>query len=45
MTQMEIAFFLIGIIIGMLITLVIHDLAIRNANKQQQNEKIKTTKR
>ena len=42
---MEIAFFLIGIIIGMLITLVIHDLAIRNANKQQQNEKIKTTKR
>ena len=45
MTQMEIAFFLIGIIIGMLITLVIHDLAIRNANKKQQNEKIKTTKR
>jgi len=36
MTQMETAFFLIGIIIGMLITLVIHDLAIRNANKQEK---------
>jgi len=33
---METAFFLIGIIIGMLITLVIHDLAIRNANKQEK---------
>jgi len=42
---MEIAFFLIGIILGMLITLIIHDLAIKNVNKQQQNEKIKTTKR
>jgi len=41
MTQMEIAFFLIGILLGMLITLVIHDLAIRNANKQQ---KLKTKK-
>ena len=38
---MEIAFFLIGIILGMLITLIIHDLAEKNANKQQ---KLKTKK-
>ena len=41
MTQMETAFFLIGIIIGMLTTLIIDDLAIRNANKQ---EKLTTNK-
>tara|TARA_R110000782_G_scaffold165860_2_gene257852 strand:- start:89 stop:223 length:135 start_codon:yes stop_codon:yes gene_type:complete len=36
MTKLEIAFFLIGIMIGMLTTLIIHDLAIRNANKQEK---------
>tara|TARA_R110000824_G_scaffold364471_2_gene552849 strand:+ start:1436 stop:1573 length:138 start_codon:yes stop_codon:yes gene_type:complete len=41
MTKLEIAFFLIGIMIGMLTTLIIHDLAIRNANKQ---EKLTTNK-
>ena len=41
MTQMEIAFFLIGIILGMLITLIIYDLSEKNANKQQ---KLKTKK-
>tara|TARA_B110001450_G_C17614289_1_gene478587 strand:- start:197 stop:334 length:138 start_codon:yes stop_codon:yes gene_type:complete len=45
MEQTEIVYLLLGIILGMLITLVIHDLAIKNVNKQQQNEKIKTTKR
>tara|TARA_R100000541_G_scaffold1053_2_gene4941 strand:- start:1427 stop:1555 length:129 start_codon:yes stop_codon:yes gene_type:complete len=33
MTQIEIAFFLIGMIIGMLTTLIIYDLAEKNANK------------
>ena len=36
MTKIEIAFFLIGIIIGMLTSLIIHDLAIKNANKQEK---------
>tara|TARA_B100000767_G_C19771375_1_gene540211 strand:+ start:246 stop:374 length:129 start_codon:yes stop_codon:yes gene_type:complete len=33
MTQIEIAFFLIGMIIGMLTTLIIYDLAEKNVNK------------
>lgn len=42
MTKIEITFFLIGMINGMLTTLIIHDLAIRNANKQ---EKLTTKKK
>jgi uncharacterized membrane-anchored protein YhcB (DUF1043 family) len=42
MTKIEITFFLIGMIIGMITTLIIHDLAIRNANKQ---EKLTTKKK
>jgi len=46
MTQIEIAFFLIGIILGMLITLIIHDLAEKNANKHiYKNNKTKCIKK
>jgi len=46
MTKIEITFYLIGMINGMLTTLIIHDLAEKNANKHiYKNNKTKCIKK